>query len=113
MKNTILLISCSLILISNLHSQGTPYNQEFQANTYTTESQVRPVIAGLKNGNFVVCWESVLQDSSGTGVYGQLFDASIARKGTEFKVNTYSEGLQQAPSVELLVAFSLVIQNHK
>jgi hypothetical protein len=109
MKNMILISSFSLILFSNIHSQGIPYNQEFQVNTYTTESQVRPVIAGLKNGNFVVCWESVLQDSSGTGVYGQLFDASIARKGTEFKVNTYSEGLQQAPSVAALTDSGFIV----
>ncbi len=46
-------------------------------------------------GNFVVAWESYSnQDGSSSGVFGQRFDSSGARAGTEFQVNTYTTGGQ-------------------
>ena len=37
------------------------------------------------------------QDGSGTGVFGQRFDAAGARLGAEFRVNTYTTGDQAIP----------------
>jgi hypothetical protein len=55
---------------------GSRLGTEFQVNTYTETDQVRPAIAGLPNGSFVVVWDSDLQDSSDYGVFGQRFLAS-------------------------------------
>ena len=54
-------------------SSGTKRGQEFQVNTYTNDSQIRPNVCGLSNGDFVVCWGSAGQDGSGSGVFGKYY----------------------------------------
>jgi hypothetical protein len=75
--------------------------EEFQVNTYTDNDQQYPSVTALNNG-FVVIWESDYQDGSEDGVYGQLYDANGGRVGTEFRVNTHTEGGQGSPSVTAL-----------
>jgi hypothetical protein len=80
-----------------------PVGSEFQVNTYTTDDQ-RPGVAGHvvaadANGNFVVVWQSLGQDGSGTGIFGQRFDASGARLGAEFRVNSFTLEGQSVPAV--------------
>lgn len=73
-------------------SNGEKIGDEFLVNTYRKNSQAKPSIALLKDGNFVVCWESWKQDDttkSDYGVYAQLFDRKCNKKGAEFRVNTY------------------------
>jgi hypothetical protein len=76
-----------------------PTGSEFQVNTYTNGAQENSSAAPLANGGFVVTWMSDGQDGSGPGVYGQLFDNSANKVGSEFGVNTYTDhaqGLQSA-----------------
>ena len=63
---------------------GVATGDEFQVNTFTTESQDRPFVASDPAGNFVVVWDSDGQDGSGKGIVGQRFDAAGARRGAEF-----------------------------
>jgi S-layer family protein len=70
---------------------------EFQVNTYTTGSQSGPAIAMNGEGGFVIVWNSF--DSRGDNVIGQIFDASGARVGSEFQVNTSTLGAHSEPSV--------------
>ncbi|MCU0644744.1 MAG: hypothetical protein MUC94_10840, partial [bacterium] len=98
MKATVIILFLILIIFSKLHSQGIPYNQEFQVNTWTTEEPIDPEMAGLKDGGFVVCWASDGQDGSQSGIYGQLFDSFGAKRGNEFQINTYTENSQETPS---------------
>ena len=78
---------------------GTKLGGEFLINTYTTESQLYPAVAGLSNGNFVVTWQSLGQDGSYYGTYGQLYSATGAKVGNEFRVNTHTASDQNLPSV--------------
>ncbi len=78
---------------------GTKIGSEFQANSYTTNWQEYPSATSFSNGNFVVTWESWLQDGSGDGVYGQLFDGNSTNIGSEFRANSYTTSNQQVPSV--------------
>ena len=84
-------------------ASGNSLGPEFQVNTYTMGFQgpnfVGSSVASDPNGNFVVVWESVGQDGSGTGILGQRYDANGDRRGGEFQVNTYITGLQRWPSV--------------
>jgi hypothetical protein len=80
-------------------SAGIRLGSEFQVNTFTTNDQVIPVVAKLASGGFVVVWESNREDGSGTGVYGQLYDATGVRVGSEFQVNTYTLLNQSYPTV--------------
>jgi hypothetical protein len=74
----------------------------FQVNSYTTDAQWYPAVAGDSNGNFVVVWASRFQDpdpGSIADVYGQRYDSSGARLGPEFRVNTYTTEGQFRPVV--------------
>ncbi len=72
---------------------------EFQVNTYTTNSQRYPSVASLADGNFVVVWASWFLDGSDNGVFGQLFDGRGTKIGSEFQANTYIIFDQGYPSV--------------
>lgn len=60
---------------------GNPQGGEFQINTYTTDNQLRPVVAMAGDGRFVVAWESHWQDGEWEGVYAQRFDAQCNALG--------------------------------
>jgi len=75
---------------------------EFQINSFTTNTQSGPSIANLDNGNFVTVWSSNSQDGSGYGVYGQLFSSNASKIGNEFRVNTFISGWQWIPSIASL-----------
>jgi VCBS repeat-containing protein len=76
-----------------------PAGTEFQVNTNTFLAQSEPAVAADSAGNFVVVWQSALQDGDGLGVFGQRFDAQGIPQGAEFQVNAFSAGDQAMPSV--------------
>ncbi len=78
---------------------GTKIGSEFRANSYVTLDQQNPSVASFSNDNFVVTWASDGQDSSGDGIYGQLFEGNDSTIGNEFQVNTFTTSDQLAPSV--------------
>jgi heme oxygenase len=80
-------------------SSGAPLGPEFLVNTFTTSYQRRPSVGADAAGNFVVVWESALQDGSSTGIAGQRFSGSGEPLGSEFLVNTYTTNGQAQPSV--------------
>jgi hypothetical protein len=75
-----------------------PLGPEFRVNTYTFGFQGGRIAADPA-GNFVVIWQSYPQDGSGPGVYGQRYDSAEVPLGGEFRVNTYTTGLQRYPMV--------------
>jgi Ca2+-binding RTX toxin-like protein len=83
-------------------ADGLPIGSGFRVNTDTKDTQYYPSVAGLSGGGYVVTWTSYHQDGSSTGVFGQLFDAAGDPKGPEFRVNTYTYGYQEGPSVAAL-----------
>jgi hypothetical protein len=77
-------------------ADGTRLGTEFLV---TARGQHSDVASG-GSGSFVVVWAaSGSQDDDSVGVFGQVFDASGARHGAEFHVNTYTTHLQRSPSV--------------
>jgi len=91
------------------NSSGSKVGAEFQVNTFTTNDQDYPSVAGLSGGGFVVTWTSNAQDGSGYGVYGQVFDSSGSKVGDEFPVNTYTPNNQDFPSVAALSGGGFVV----
>jgi len=75
-------------------SSGAPLGSEFRVNTYTTNIQYRPSIATDSSGNFVVVWDSFMQDGDDRGIFGQRYAASGVPLGPEFRVSTYTTSLQ-------------------
>ncbi len=88
---------------------GQAQGSEFKANTYTTGNQAGEQVAMDAAGDFVIVWESAGQDGSGYGVYGQRYNAAGTALGPEFKVNTYTTGDQQYPSVAMDAAGDFVV----
>lgn len=63
-----------------------------------------PSVASMSNGNFVIVWDdSVVTtdglDGSGTGVFGQIFDSSGTKIGSEFQINSYISNEQHQSAV--------------
>jgi hypothetical protein len=76
-------------------------SEEFQVNTYTTESQKMPDVAMDGKGNFVITWTSWEQDGYWGGIFAQRFNKNGKPIGPEFQVNTYTESLQMYPAVAM------------
>jgi len=78
-------------------SSGTPVENEFQVNSFTTGSQSYPSLAVDPQGNFVVVWESSGSygtDSDLRSIQAQRFDASGIPLGDQYQVNSYTTGDQ-------------------
>jgi hypothetical protein len=78
-----------------------PAGPEFRVNSVTTNKQSEPAIGMNAGGDFVVAWHSFGQDGSDYGVYAQRYSATGVAQGTEFRVNTYTTGIQNKPSVAM------------
>lgn len=87
------------VYAQRFHSNGDADGPELQVNTYTANSQAAPAVAMDADGDFVVVWQSASQDGWLWGVYGQRYDATGARVGNEFRVNTRTAREQLAPAV--------------
>ncbi|WP_225009724.1 DUF642 domain-containing protein [Novosphingobium percolationis] len=75
---------------------------EFLVNTETLGDQNRPTITGLADGGFVVAWQdssATLGDASATSIKAQKFDATGAKVGGEFLVNTQTTSYQTSPTI--------------
>jgi hypothetical protein len=77
----------------------TRVGAEFRVNAYTSGSQSPPRIAIDTDGDFVVVWQSYLQDGYLTGVFGRRFSSVGAPLGVEFQVNQRTLGDQSNPAV--------------
>ncbi len=80
-------------------------SDQFQINTYTTDSQSGASVATAADGGFVVIWVS--RGSSGsdtfqTSIQGQRYDAGGPAAGDQFQINTYTPYTQTDPRVATL-----------
>ncbi len=84
---------------------GTPEDEDFQVNTFTTGTQSGPSVAVLADDRFVVVWHSAGSsgsDASSFSIQGQLFAADGAPEGGELQVNSYTRGEQSLPAAAAL-----------
>ena len=65
---------------------GSPLGPEFRVNTYTTSAQDRVSVAADLSGNFLVVWDSVGQDGSLTGVFGQRYAPIVPVELMHFRI---------------------------
>ncbi len=68
-------------------SDGTPTGDEFQINSHTANSQIRPAVAGFRSGGFVVAWESYIVDTDEDEIFVRRFDAAGNPLGTETRID--------------------------
>lgn len=87
------------ILAKRFYASGTALGNEFLVNSFTTGSQRLPSVATLTGGGFVVAWESILQDGSGSGIFAKTYDSSGVVVGSEFGAPVDTIGDQIQPAV--------------
>lgn len=87
------------VYLQRFTAAGVKVGVETLVNTTTANDQGHPQIAGLADGGYVVVWDSVGQDGSGSGIYFQRYAANGAKVGGETLANTYKTGDQNDASV--------------
>jgi len=91
---------------------ATPLGDEFLVNTETANCQLRPALAPLQDGGFVVVWTDHSGrggDASGSGIKGKVFGPRGKTVQDEFLVNTETKGDQSAAAVAGLIDGSFVV----
>jgi len=79
-------------------STGAPQATEFQVNARTAGYQSAASVAE-SDGRFVIAWQSYGQDGSSFGVFARRLSSAGGVLTNEFRVNTYTAGQQNVPSV--------------
>jgi hypothetical protein len=74
----------------------------FQVNTYTTDAQAYPAVAGADDGSFVVVWDTYRQFSFTDDIAGQRYDDAGAPFEVEFQVDATDPEPQTAPEIAWL-----------
>jgi hypothetical protein len=87
------------IFARRFNAAGVGLANEFQVNVLTANSQEDPAVGMDGDGDFVIAWESYLQDGSARGIFARRFNGAGAAVGGEFQVNSYTPGNQQSPAV--------------
>ena len=82
------------IFAQRYNETGSATGEVFQVNTYTISRQEQPSVISIKNGGFVVAWQSNSQNGGDYDILAQRYDASGNVVGGEFQVNTYDTGAQ-------------------
>jgi len=88
---------------------GTPQGGEFRVNTYITTDQYCNAVAMDSAGDFVIPWQSALQDGNDWGVYAQRYSAAGLPQGGEFRVNTCTTGEQSFAAATMNSSGNFVI----
>ncbi len=80
---------------------GAKSGAEFVVNSAVALDQTQSAITGLAGGGFVATWKTddTKADGSSSAVKGQLFNATGAKVGGEFLVNTAALNDQQTPTI--------------
>ncbi|MBC7952953.1 MAG: FecR domain-containing protein [Rhodospirillaceae bacterium] len=92
------------------NADGTTLNSEFLVNTTTTGYQFDPSVTSLKGGGFMVTWSNEpVAINSNAEVFAQAFDASGAKIGAEFVVNSSLSSDQRMPQLTQLADGGIVV----
>ncbi|MBB4041073.1 Ca2+-binding RTX toxin-like protein [Microvirga flocculans] len=84
---------------------GSRIGNEFLVNTTTLYDQREPTITALADGRFVVAWSDYSgsgDDTLGSAVRAQVFNADGSKVGGEFLVNTTTSSYQRDPAITAL-----------
>jgi hypothetical protein len=87
------------VLAQRWTTNGVALSPSFVANTFQPGDQDRPGLAALRDGSYVVAWQSFGQDANGYGVYADRFTASGERVGRLLIA-------RQPPTANFLVTFT-------
>ena len=97
------------IFARRFSSAGAALASEFQVNAYTPDDQRYPSVSAAANGDFVVAWQSYLQDGASWGVFARSFSSAGAPLTGELQVNAYTVNGQSNPSVAVSASGQFVV----
>lgn len=118
------LYSLSVVVLFTICANLFPVASKAQFSTLTNETRANTTTAGYQaaylwslrtvavqpDGGYIVVWIDLGgADGQAKGIYGQRFDASGAKVGTEFLVNTTTSGDQDSPSIAVAPDGSFLI----
>jgi hypothetical protein len=83
------------------NAAGTAQGGEFRVNNYTNSAQANPSVAMDADGDFIIAYQSNVQDGNSMGVYARRYNAAGTAQGGEFRVNTQTVGSQFWPGVDM------------
>ncbi len=82
---------------------------DVQANAYVISDQDQPALAVLRNGAWIIAWQSLDQDGSANGVYFRRYRPDGSPDGGVWQANTTLADSQQYPAVAATAqSFALV-----
>jgi hypothetical protein len=82
---------------------------QFQVNTFTSGSQNYAAVATDGDGDFIVAWESDLQDGEASGIVARRYDFNGGSLGGEFQVNALTTLSQERPSLAVSAAGDFLV----
>jgi hypothetical protein len=88
------------------NEEGLRLGNEFQVNSYFEDDQTAPSISSLKNGGFIICWQSYYNWAD--IIRSQIYDENASPVGNEFTAIVTNERCLN-PSVEGLENGGFVI----
>ncbi|MBU1626012.1 hypothetical protein KKB18_01450, partial [bacterium] len=88
---------------------GNKIGIETQANTFTEGDQSWSAISMDGSGNFIIAWQSYMQDDSNYAVIAQKFDSSGNKIDAEYIVNSFTDDEQSYPSIDINTCGNYVI----
>lgn len=83
-------------------AHGNEVNPAFIVNSYQVDDQMIPDVVGLKDGGYVITWQSFGQDGDDFGIYAQRYDVNDQVVGPEFKVSETSASDQHRAEITSL-----------
>lgn len=82
-----------------LAADGTHLGAAFTVAKRPSVLQVKPAIATLADGGFVIVWSEKGRDGSGDGIFGRAFAADATPQSRDFRVNVATDGDQGPPAI--------------
>jgi hypothetical protein len=98
---------CAVTLAAS-STRALAQTTDFQVNSYTTGHQYDGSAAALPSGEFLVAWHGQ-GDGDTAGIFMNRFSATGAPAGPQWRVNTYTTGLQGRPSVAVEASGGFVV----
>jgi len=97
------------IYARRFNAEGVAQGTEFRVNSYTTSSQIEPLIAMDADGDFVISWRGYGTAGNFRGIYAQRYAADGSAQGGEFRVNTSTANLVDYQAIDMDDAGNFVV----
>ncbi|WP_125779608.1 dockerin type I domain-containing protein [Pseudoalteromonas rubra] len=85
----------------HLNADGVPTGKVFRVNSHTPDIQVTPSVTALKDGGYVIAWDSADHTGDQGGIYAQAYYSDSSLNGSEFLVSSVSNNSQMQPAISL------------